>query len=274
MISTLGWFVKRDRVAHTIVFLFIGLALWWLFLQWLGLDSPSGYRDLVWGACYQLVALFGGLAGVIICRSWGSFKSVLGRAMLSFSLGLLLQSFGQSAFSFYNLVLEIDVPYPSVADIGFFGSIPFYIYGILLLAKLSGVRVSLRSYLHQMQAIFIPIAMLVFSYLFFLRGYEFDWSEPLKILLDFGYPLGQVVYVSIAILTYVLSKKVLGGIMRPRVLFLLLALVIQYIADYNFLFQALNGTWQNGGYGDFIYLLAYLFMALGLLQLRVRYITE
>ena len=116
--------------------------------------------------------------------------------------------------------------------------------------------------------------MLIFSYFFFLRDYQFDWSNPLKIFLDFGYPLGQAIYVSIAILTYVLSKGVLGGVMKPKILFLVFALIIQYLADYNFLLQAANSTWQNGGYGDLIYLIAYLLMALSLLQLKVKYISS
>lgn len=274
MWTSFGQFLKRDRAAQLLLVLFFALSFWWLWLQSFISAEISSYRNLVWGASYQLVAIFGGIAGLFISKSWGSLKSVMGRAILSFAIGLLLQSFGQSAFSFYNLALQVDIPYPSIADIGFFGSIPFYIYGIILLAKLSGVAVSLKSFLNQTQAVLIPLVMLVFSYLFFLREYEFDWTNPLKIFLDFGYPLGQAIYVSIAILTYILSKGVLGGIMKSRILFLLLALLIQYIADYNFLYQATYGTWLNGGYGDFIYLLAYLFMALGLLQLKVRYITS
>ena len=265
-------FLKQDRTAQILLVLFAMLAMWWTVLQVLGYEEVSEGRNLIWAASYQVIAIFGGVAGLVISASWGSTKSVMGKAMLCFAFGLLLQSFGQSVFSFYNLALQVDIPYPSLADVGYFGSIPLYIYGILLLAKLSGVKVSLRSFLNKIQALLIPLAMLTFSYFFFLRGYELDWSDPLKVFLDFGYPLGQAVYVSIAILTYILSKGVLGGIMQPKVLFILLALVVQYTADYNFLYQATNGTWQNGGYGDFIYLLAYLFMALGLLQLEVRHI--
>ena len=264
-------FLKRDKLAQALLLLFFVLAVWWLILQVLHYEygDLGARRDLLWAACYQSVAILGGVVGLAISNSWGSARSVMGRAVLSFALGLLLQVFGQSTFSFYNLVLNVDVPYPSLADIGFFGSIPFYIYGILLLARASRVKISLGSFLNQLKAVCVPLLMLTSSYLFFLRGYLFDWSQPLKVLLDFGYPFGQTIYVSITILTYLLSKGVLGGIMRSKILFLLFALVIQYVADYNFLYQAANMSWRNGGYGDFIYLLAYLLMALGLLQLRV-----
>lgn len=266
--------MTKDRTAQFILLLFVALTVWWVFLQSFGSTETSEFRNLVWAACYQAVAIVGGIMGLVISRQWGGRRSVFGRAILAFAFGLLLQSFGQTVFSYYNLVLLHDIPYPSLADLGFFGSIPFYIYGTVLLARASGVAVSLRSYAKKFQAILIPLVVLLFSYYFFLRGYEFDWSSPLRIFLDFGYPLGQAIYISIAILTYILSRRLLGGIMKGKVLFLLIALAVQYLADYNFLYQALSETWQNGGYGDYIYLVAYLFMALGLLQLQTRYVRS
>ena len=101
----------------------------------------------------------------------------------------------------------------------------------------------------------------------FLKNYEFDWSNLLKVFLDFGYPLGQAFYVSLALLTFLLSKEFLGGLMKPKVLIILFALAVQYMADYNFLTQVNNGTWINGGYGDYIYLLAYFLMTIALINL-------
>jgi hypothetical protein len=167
---------------------------------------------------------------------------------------------------------NVEVPYPSIADIGYFGSIPFYIYGTLLLARASGVHVSLKSFHSKLAALTVPVAMLILSYLFFLSGYEFDWSNPLRIFFDFGYPFGQAIYVSFAMLTYLLTKKTLGGVMKHRILFIVTALVVQYLADFNFLFQASRGTWVFSGYGDVIYLIAYLLLTLGLLQLKEKFI--
>lgn len=265
--------LKGDRSSQVLVGVFVLLAIWWALLQTIGVE-PGGISSLAWAASYQVIALMGGIFGIAVGRMWGGFKSVMGRSIFAFSVGLLFQTFGQSVFSLYNLFLKVEVPYPSLADVGFFGSIPIYIYGIILLARASGAQISLRSFINKIQALLIPLVMLILSYYFFLRGYEFDWSDPLRIFLDFGYPMGQAVYVSIAILTYMLSKKFLGGIMRAKVLFILFALVVQYFADYNFLYQAINETWVNGGYGDLVYLVAYLLMALGLLQLKTQYLRS
>lgn len=248
--------------------LFLILTVWRVVLFSFPQDAEGMDRLLHnWGAAYQVIALVGGIGGVLAARLWGGWKSVMGKAVMAFAVGLLLQTFGQSVYSYFNLVAHVEVPYPSVGDIGFFGSIPFYIYGAVKLARTVGAAVSLRSWVNQMQAILLPIIMLGLSYYFFLRGYEFDWSNPIKVFLDFGYPFGQAIYVACAILTYTLSRRLLGGLMRIPTLMILVSLIIQYAADYTFLYQSTQGTWSVGGVNDYMYLIAYLSMSLSLVYI-------
>lgn len=255
--------IKREWSAKVALLIFILFTFWWVLLQ---TSLNTDLNKQLFGAYYGAMAMWGALWGVIISQNWGSYKSVMGKILIFFALGLFLQEFGQLAYSFYTYFLHVDIPYPSWGDIGYFGSIPAYIYGVVLLAKASGVKIALRSNKTTLQAITIPLVILVISYMIFLNGYQFDWSKPLNILLDFGYPLGQAIYISLALLTYLLSRKVLGGIMRSKILFVLFALFVQYIADYVFLFQAKQGTAAPGGIIDFTYLCAYLLMTLALIQ--------
>lgn len=248
------------------ILLFLALSVWWVIIAFV-FKNESVSANLFWGASYQLMAIFGVIFGLIISKSWGGFKSILGRTIIFFCIGLLLQVFGQTIFSFYNLFLKVEIPYPSLADVGYFFSIPFYAYATILLAKASGAGLSLKFIHKKIQAVVIPLILLIASYVVFLKGYEFDWSNQLRVFLDFGYPLGQAFYVSLALLVFVLSKDYLGGLMRSKVLIILFALAVQYIADYNFLLQAYNETWVNGGYGDYIYLLAYFIMTMALINL-------
>lgn len=249
------------------VSVFALLSLWWLVL-FFGFDAQLMQQNLYWAATYQLLAWGGGVFALIASRSWGGFKSLMGRSIIFFGLSLLLQGFGQMTFSIYTTVLQIDIPYPSIADIGYFGSTCLYIAAIASLAKVSGVSNRLRNLSGKAVALLIPLAMLVFSYSIFLKTYEFDWSAPLRILLDFGYPLGDALYVSIAILALLLSRNILGGVMKGPLVFLMVALIAQYCADFNFLYQAANGTWINGGYGDFLYMLSYFLMGLSLIRIE------
>lgn len=258
---------KQDRYTQIVTVWFLFLTGWWI---WLHTGDTEGKNYLLFGALYgTTIALFASIVGLRTAQYWGGWKSVMGKALIFLSAGIFAQFFGQAAFSFYNIVLKVYVPYPSIADLGYFGNIPFYVLAMLFLARASGGYVGLKSFGSQLRAILIPLAMVIFSYVLFLRSYDFADTPLLTIFLDFGYPIGQGLYVSFAILTFALSVKILGGVMRGPIFLLLAALVFQYIADFNFLYQNIHGTWQNGGYGDYLYLLAYFVMALGLFQIRL-----
>lgn len=258
--------LTREWSAKVASVFFVLLSIWWLIIFISG--TKETFQNYSFAATYGLICLWGGIWGLKISRRWGGFSSAIGKAIIFLSLGLLAQEFGQLVFSYYNIFLKIEIPYPSLADVGFFGSIPFYIAGMAYLARAAGSKFSLHTVVNKLQIVIIPLSMLLISYLLFLKDYEFDFSDPLKIFLDFGYPFGEALYISVAILAYFLSRKLLGGIMKNRILFLIGAFVVQYLADFNFLYQNSQGTWINGGYGDYIYFLAYFIMTLGLIQLK------
>ncbi len=251
------------KFLNILVVLFVGFALWRLALDLITFENHD-LKIQVWAASYQFIAWVGAIAGLYLSRYWGGYKSIMGRAAIAFSLGLLMQSFGQSVFSYY-FYHGIELPYPSLADVGFFGSIPFYIYGMVLLAKSSGAHV--KSLGNKLLALGLPLALLVYSYSEFLKGYDFSAVPNLQIFLDFGYPLGQAIYISIAILAYILSRNTLGGMMRSVILFFIGALVMQYVSDYTFLHQSMNGTFIGGGSVDCLYFASYFLMALSLTKL-------
>jgi hypothetical protein len=84
--------------------------------------------------------------------------------------------------------------------------------------------------------------------------------------LDFGYPFGQAIYISIAILAFLFSRRLLSGLMRPKILLILAALCMQYASDFTFLYQSHHNTWKAGGVNDYMYLIAYFIMTIALLS--------
>ena len=258
--------IRKNWSAKITILVFLLFTIWWLYLHFF--VSHENFQYQVFGELYGLIALLGGIYGINASKPWGGFKSVIGRSILMFAFGLLLQEFGQIVYSYYTIVVKLEIPYPSLGDVGFFGSIPCYIYAIVLLSRATGARFSLRSFKHKLIAFIIPVIMLAVSYMFFLQGYQFDWKQPLKIFLDFGYPFGEAIYVSLALLTYVLSRKFLGGIMKNKILFILFALLMQYASDFTFLYQSNNQTWYAGGINDYMYCVSYFLMTLGLIELK------
>jgi hypothetical protein len=251
---------------NLLVLLFVLFSLFWLFIYFFTEEGSLGY--VFFTNTYGIFALFGGIFGLFAARKWGGYKSSFGRSILMLSFGLLLQELGQLLYMYYIYFQQIEVPYPSLGDIGFFGSIFFYIYAAILLFKMAGANFSLKEHLSsKIEAIVIPAAILLLSYWFFLRGYVIDSSQPLKTILDFGYPLFQSVYVSIALVTYRLSRFTLGGQIKGNVFLLLAALFTQYLCDFVFLYRSSRGIWVPGGINDYMYLVSYFLMTLAIMQL-------
>lgn len=262
--------LKKQYLLIISLLLFIGLSAWWIYINFFFPGVTTNNKQL-YAACYQILALFGAIIGFLMAKHWGGYKSLFGKALIFFSLGLLLQSFGQSVYSYYIFFKKIEVPYPSIGDIGFFGSVIAYIFGVINLSKVTGFRFSWKSIENKINSIIIPLIMLIISYFFFLRGYEFDWSNKLKIFLDFGYPLGQAIYVSVTILILVVSRNILGGIMKKPILFLILALMVQYFSDFMFLYQANAGTWNAGEFNDYLYSVSYFLMLVALIHIGIMF---
>lgn len=265
--NTEFWYIfKKNYFFQIITFIFIGLSLWWLsmFARDLVDQAENNYFTL----SYPFLSLFGGIAGIIFAEKWGGLKSTLGRSILLFGLGLLAQFCGQAIYAYYIYIQGIEIPYPSLGDLGYFGSVIFYIFAISFLAKVSGFKFSLKSTGGKLQAIIIPLLLLVLSYSFFLKGYEFDWTAgKMKIFLDFAYPLGQAIYVSIAIMALLMARNILGGIMKNPIWFLIFALVVQYFCDFMFLYQSNNGSWYVGGINDYFYCGSYYLMTVALIYM-------
>lgn len=257
---------KHNLLTIIAIFIFSIFTIVWIVVN----ITPLGtsFNKELFSASYGVMALFGSIVGLTISKKWGGHKSYMGKAIIFLSFGLLAQELGQIVYSIYSLFLHIEIPYPSLGDVGFFGSIPLYILGAFYLGKIAGSSISIRnSVLSKILAVTIPITLLAVSYYFFLVGYEVDFSKPLTVLLDFGYPLGQSVYISLAILTYILTRNTLGGIMKNKILLLLFSFALQYTADFVFLYKTSRGTWETAGINEFMYLVAYVIMTIALINL-------
>jgi hypothetical protein len=262
--------IKEQWSAKLVLVFFISFTVWWIILRLMNVANDSNYNQF-FTTTYGLVALLGGILGLTVAKQWGGFHSIMGKGIGLFALGLLFQEIGQIAYSYYIYFLHIEVPYPSFGDLFFYGTIPLYIGAVIYLARASGIHISLRSIRNKLQGILIPIGVLLFSYFVFLQGYKADWSNPLKVFIDFGVPFGQAIYISLATLTFTLTRNILGGAMKSRILFILFALLAQYIADWTFLYEANRGIWYPGGVNDFMFLCAYFLMTFGLIQLKTVY---
>ncbi len=259
--------IIESKFTYWIVFLYLLTFAWWVYLQLGNLTNTMQAYLFDW--FYGLIGFSGALYGLYISfKKWGGWNSILGRGLILLPFGLLGQWFGLQVWTYYNVIAKVETPYPSFADAGYFALIPAYTLGALMFAWAAGAKFSLKTKRGKIGALFIPLIALAFAYVLFLKDIGFDTSDLVKTFLDFGYPLGEILPVSIALFTLTLSRSLLGGTMRSRILYLIGAFFFQFLTEYGFLYAAGAGTYVNGGWNDLMYFTSYAIMSIGLISFK------
>lgn len=256
----------QDKKTLLLTSIFAAFVLFWLCINVFKVLPDEEVAKKLFTNSYGVVALLGGIFAVFISQKWGGAKSLIGRAILLFGLGLLAQELGQLMYAYYIYIQQIDVPYPSLGDIGYFGSVLLYVAATYTLFKATSSKFTLVTISGKLKTLLIPSGLLLFSYFVFLKGYNFAETPVITSLLDFGYPLLQALYISLTILVLILSRKYIGGMLKSVILLTLLALGFQYLADFSFLYQVKHENWSPGGINDLIYLTAYYLMSISILK--------
>lgn len=258
---------KNSRLFQVAAVFFLFLTVWWLYMFFTGVTEGA---MITWFLLiYPLPTLFGGIYGMQVAKKWGGIRSVFGRSILFFALGFLAQTAGQYLYNYYQIHLGIEVPYPSIGDLFYFGSVLLYVVGAYELAKVAGLSLSVKTFKGKLIGILIPLAVLILMYLVMLKGYEPDMSNLFIVFLDFGWLIGQAIYLSIAMLALMISKDILGGIMRKPIMLLIVALMAQFFADFYFSYEASREIirYYPGGFTDYVYALAYILMTFALVSI-------
>lgn len=249
--------MRLTKVSITILCYYILIVTWWFVLYVQGIKfSPINYW---YQFAFGLIPLLGGFAGLVRANEWGLFKSKVGIALTSISLGLITWGIGQMFWSiYYNIILNVEIPYPSLADVGYIMSWPFWAIGIVHLSRATGAHSSLKNITGKLLLFIVPIALILVSYYLLIivarAGTLTDFSEGyLKIFFDLSYPIGDVVILTLATLIFGLSINYLGGKYRISILTLLLGFVVNYIVDFAFSYTTTAETYYNGHWVDLLF---------------------
>lgn len=220
---------------------------------------------------FGLIPLVGGVVGMLQSRIWGGLKSILGKSVFFFSLGLALWGFGESIWSYYNFFRADPAPYPSVADIGFAPSIFFWILGTYFLAQASGAIFALRkSRAAKLVTALLLVVLSGVAYHMLInvaRGGVLvpEGETSLKTVLDIAYPLGDFLALIFAVTVFALSRKYLGGLYRFAIACLLVGLGLMYFGDFMFSYTTTTGSFYNANFGDLLLATGTFAMTFGIL---------
>jgi hypothetical protein len=261
IISMISKMLSTSKV-RPLVFMYSFIITWWLLIQYFDLEAAYLFN---WS--YGFIALYSGIIGIYIAKKkWGGAKSVVGKMLIFVSLGLFSQLIGLQIWTYYNVIRGVEAPYPSFADIGYFGLVPFYILAAISLSKLGGTKFGLKKKSAKALLVLLPTISIAVCYFTLLKGVELSTASLIKLFFDLAYPLGEIIPFTIVVLTLIVSNKLIGGVFRSRMLLLCLALAVQFMAEYLFLYTTSIGTYINGNFVDMLYASSYFVMGLAIIS--------
>jgi len=163
---------------------------------------------------------------------------LLGAASASWAIG-------EGVWCWYQLALNIQVPFPSIADLFFLLAVPLMASGVLLLAKESGAitgttKALLDGAIIAASLLFISWATALGSVLH--SGGESDFAR----IVGLAYPVGDIVTATVALAALTRAR----GSYRRRLTLLAAGIVSLAVADSMFAFLTQNGTYGNGNWMD------------------------
>jgi len=256
----------KDRRVVLLTCLFTFFTAWWLYLAFTQ-TNPLSLPVVVFTSSYGVITLLGGFWGYKIATRWGGRNSHIGRVVTYLTLGLLGEEVGQIFFTVTYFSNHFTVPYPSLADVGFVSSAAFYILALINLKRGLSIKFSkysLRSRLALM--IVIPFGALML-YSLVDSGYLFAGPDfTASVFFDTLYLVSYISYLMMAIVIAIFAIKSLGGVMRGRILLVLFSILLQFAADYNYMYESSRGVVLLPSVNDLLYVAAFFGVGLAILS--------
>jgi hypothetical protein len=187
------------------------------------------------------------------------FKSVQGKALFLLTIGIFFWFLGESTWGFYEIVLGIEAPVASIADVFWLLGYPFFLGGAYFICRLAAIPLAKKKYM-----LFALIIAGLFCVLWLIYptivNPEISLAEKMSTT---GYVIGDfaILIAMIFIVVYLSGSKFL----KPWTL-IIIGLVLSTIADIyymNFIDVYASGDWI-----DILWCADYIITALGLFYYR------
>jgi diguanylate cyclase (GGDEF)-like protein/PAS domain S-box-containing protein len=166
---------------------------------------------------------------------------------------------GQTAWTWYETVLGREVPFPSLADVGYLAAPPL---AAAALISLPFAAQSLAGRLRQvLDGLLIAASLLLASWVLVLRPlFRSGADDLLSQVISLAYPIGDVVVGTIVL--FVLARARMGRTRGTSLPLLGGGLVAIAVADSGFVYLTASGSYSSGALIDAGWFLGYLLVLL------------
>jgi diguanylate cyclase (GGDEF)-like protein len=226
------------------------------------LAKPGGDRATQWFD--DLAELLAAVLAAASCAQ--AARSATGpsrRGWALMAMSTLSWALGEAIWCWYELLQGRSTPFPSLADAGFLGAIPFSVAAVLSFPAAANVgRARLRLLL---DGLTIATALLSVSWATVLHSvYESGGDTPLARVLSLAYPVSDVV---VGTMLLVLAMRATGRA-QPALLLLTGGLALTAVADSAFAYLTAAGSYGGGSWIDAGWVAGFLLVGLAALRSR------
>ena len=226
----------------------------WITLRWGGVSLTEGIDDIGEAAVAFLAA---GVCGLAAWRHRGRIRV----AWILIGVSAFLWAAGETVWSFYEVGLRQQVPYPSLADAGYLGAMPFAVAGILLFAAAN--RRTISRLAGVLDGAVIAGSLLVVSWGTILGTVYRAGSDSLTSqLIGLAYPVSDVIVLTMVLL---LVGRVHRSAQLPLSL-LAAGLLANLLADSGFAYLTTVNTYGPAQPIDTGWVAGYMLIALAALR--------
>lgn len=225
----------------------------WLALQLGGPDGTQAFSDLF------LVAV--PLAAAAACLHAARTRPQARRAWLLLGASAASWAAGNVVWTFYELGLGRDVPFPSAADVGYLAAIPLAAAGLLSIPAAREAPAVRRRLL--LDGSIVASSLLFISWAFVLGpSYQAASGSAFEQAIGLAYPVGDVALVTIVVVTTLRSPA------AGRLTWSLLAAGFLAIAasDVTFAWLTTHEMYASGTFADVGWAAGYLLLAVAAIR--------
>lgn len=242
----------------TALSILFGISLIWdISLYFIPGDATIWH--FLYNIVYGSVFIFGGLVTLYYAIKF-SLSTNLGKMLLFFGLGILSFAIGNIIWFTYTIFLNIEVPFPSLADVMYISFYPLMVGGTIYLLKIYKALISPA-------IIRDSIIIIVISFIVIFTVFSrFDLLSDISFFQKFVnvyYPFGDAVIISLTLI----ALRIGGGKLHPSLYILTFGLLMQSVADLLFNYRNLIEAYWNGDIADLFFSFGGYFMSLGMFEI-------
>jgi len=191
-------------------------------------------------------------SGLTLERYWRKAKGHFPIIWFYFTCGLFLWFMGEAIWAGYTLILGVELPYPSVADIFWIGGyIPFFV-ALYLYVELFRHALTKKMLAASLITTTVLTTLVTVALLIPVLGTEEDLTA---MIMDFAYPILDLTLFSVALLGLIIFWR---GKLGSSWLLINLGILMNVCADILFSYTTAQNIYYCGHMLDVLFDLAYL----------------